>query len=233
MRLKVIIAFVVSIIAFAVVVTITSAMDVSVGRGDKGTKRAPLQRITNDVEVSNELTAAEDFSTDSISIMIGTYSRKNTNNNEITIYVNSSKVADRTFNSSVLLDNRYYTIDDIKLDVKKGDKIKIDWITKDGNYDNSVSPYADTGTTDGSKLYIKYLDTGTTTAIDGKLAIKFNKRESVFKYALEKYGTRSPVAEIVSLAVITVAVIFLFYFLLLPEKIKNRKISDDEISAKE
>ena len=224
MKLKIVIASVVSVIAFTIMACMFTKIDISYQLGGKGTSRVPSpNNITKDIEMSDKIVADGDYTVSSMSVMIGTFARKNTNENEITVYLNSKKAADKSFNSSVLTDNASFKLKDVNFNVKKGDKIEIKWVSKDGEINNSVVPYIVTGVTGSSKLYTKNLSTGITTAENGRFAINFNNSENVFDYAPVRYSNQSANLEWVCVIAVSLAIIAVLCLTLLPAEKQHKK----------
>lgn len=217
--IKIIVPAALSIIIFAVLGLFFFTIDVPYDIGGNGTGRAPAEKsVTSNILMYDEETVTADKHLENLSILFGTFERKNTNTNKITVYLNSNKVAERTFSSKNIKDNTDYKLENLNLDVKAGDKLRIEYVSSDGTKANSVVPYIITGTANGSKLYVKDLTTGKVTEREGRIAANFNKTVTVFFYAPTKYFNQSPVAGWICVAAVFLLTSAAFVLFFVPEK---------------
>jgi len=122
-----------------------------------------------------------------IDIKLATYARKNTNNNTISIIKGNDLLFKKQVNSKNIIDNSFYHIQNLNIQLNKGDKLIISIESKDATEHNCITAWvADIKT--ANKLYQYDVLTDTYNEIKGELVVElYNNKLPLPQYLSTRF----------------------------------------------
>lgn len=161
-----------------------------------------------------------------IDIKLATYARNNTNNNIISIIKGNDLLFKKQINSKNIIDNSFYHIPNLNIQLNKGDKLIISIESEDATANNCITAWvADIKT--ANKLYQYDVLTSTYNEIKGELVVKlYNNSKLPLPQYLSSRFLQIPVWIFYGLTILlSILLILVIIIILFPE-------NDMEIKSK-
>lgn len=122
-----------------------------------------------------------------LDLKLATYSRVNTNNNNISIIKNNILLYSKEFNSNILVDNSFFHIPNLNILVKEGEDLTISISSEDATSTNCITAWI--SNIESKNKLIQYNSSSNTyTEKEGELIVKIsNDKLSVPKYLSTRF----------------------------------------------
>lgn len=143
--------------------------------------RQVAKNITENNYYKQPIYAEKDYVLNSISFILATWARENTNNNIFSIVKNGKVEYENIINSKNIIDNGEFKIENLNINIVKGDEIYLGIKTLDGTPSNSITFY--TVFCNNNNLY-QCNDKDECIQLNRCINYKINNRDAVYYYEM-------------------------------------------------